>query len=139
MTQENTDVPGLNNAIYVVGDNKVATSTCVTEGVQCGYNPFITSTSIQGSIVEVHSTYKLLLESLKRFKKEQLTENDFQEIFPFDCRIFKHFIKTVRMSEKAGKPLLLILVGEPTVHVTGSGVGGRNQELALRMSMIFAS
>ncbi|XP_055920243.1 glycerate kinase [Eupeodes corollae] len=135
--EENPEAPGLNNTIYIVGDNKVATEKSVSESVSLGYNPFILSTSIQGSIEEVIALYKLLLESLRKYQKEEITEDDFQELFPFDCRIFKHFIKTVQMSMKAGKPLLLILAGEPTVHVTGSGVGGRNQELAMRMSLEF--
>ncbi|XP_055840163.1 glycerate kinase [Episyrphus balteatus] len=129
------ETPGLNNTIYIVGDNKVATETSVSESVVLGYNPFILSTSIQGTIDDVLKSYKILLESLKRYQNEEITEDDFLEVFPFDCRIFKHFIKTVQMSKKAGKPLLLILAGEPTVHVIGSGVGGRNQELAMRMSL----
>ena len=37
----------------------------------------------------------------------------------------------------AGEPFALLSGGEPTVHVTGTGKGGRNQELVLRFAVDF--
>jgi len=48
----------------------------------------------------------------------------------------KHLIKQIDdQPEKKDKPRALINFGEPTVEVTGDGLGGRNQELALRMAI----
>jgi glycerate 2-kinase len=48
----------------------------------------------------------------------------------------KHLIKQIDdLPEKKDKPRALINFGEPTVEVTGGGLGGRNQELALRMAI----
>ena len=43
-------------------------------------------------------------------------------------------IKSVNTHLNTDKKTALIFFGEPTVHVTGDGLGGRNQELALRMA-----
>jgi hydroxypyruvate reductase len=40
--------------------------------------------------------------------------------------------------EKSPAPLCLILGGETTVNVSGDGLGGRNQDLAIRMAPLLA-
>ncbi|XP_011190111.1 glycerate kinase [Zeugodacus cucurbitae] len=125
-----------NNSVYVVGVNRVATAQAVQEALKCGYNPFIASTTIEGEVQQLVSKYNDFLQSICDFREGKLAENDLKSRFPFDTRIFQHFLKTLLMCERTKKPLLLILAGEPTVKVTGSGLGGRNQELALRMSLI---
>lgn len=127
--------PSLNNSVYVVGDNRVATAQAVQEALSCGYNPFIASTTLEGEVQQLVTKYKDFLQSICDFRKGKLDENDLKSRFPFDSRIFQHFLKTLLMCERTQKPLLLILAGEPTVKVTGSGLGGRNQELALRMAI----
>ncbi len=47
-----------------------------------------------------------------------------------------HLMKQINnLPENSGKTRALINFGEPTVQVTGNGLGGRNQELALRMAI----
>jgi len=49
--------------------------------------------------------------------------------------VVKSLINQIRsLADSEGKPKAIISFGEPTVHVTGNGLGGRNQELALRMA-----
>ncbi|XP_036328312.1 glycerate kinase-like [Rhagoletis pomonella] len=127
--------PARNNYIYMVGDNRVATAQAVQEALQCGYNPFIASTTVEGEVQELVSQYKDFLQDLCSFRKGALDEHELKKRFPFDARIFQHFLKTLLMCERTKKPLLLILAGEPTVKVTGTGLGGRNQELALRLAL----
>lgn len=43
--------------------------------------------------------------------------------------------KMVRTSKKGPKPLCLLSGGETTVNVTGTGLGGRNQEMALAFAL----
>ncbi|REL33693.1 DUF4147 domain-containing protein [Rhodohalobacter sp. SW132] len=54
---------------------------------------------------------------------------------------FEHhiFTKVKQLNDQDRKPAALITFGEPTVEVTGSGLGGRNQELALRMALKLSS
>ncbi|XP_073827075.1 glycerate kinase [Musca autumnalis] len=126
-----------NNSIYVVGDNRVATSATVAEAMNCNYNPFIVSTTIQGDVEDLTKTYCNFLTAIYDFQEGHIEEFELKKRFPFDSRIFQHFLKTLLMCQKSQKPLLLITAGEPTVKVSGSGLGGRNQELALRLSLEF--
>ncbi|XP_054743845.1 glycerate kinase [Anastrepha obliqua] len=128
-------MPGRNNSIYIVGDNRVATACAVQEALQCGYNPFVASTTVEGEVQQLVSQYKDFLHNICNFRKGTLDELELKNRFPFDTRIFEHFLKTLLLCERTQKPLLLILAGEPTVKVTGSGLGGRNQELALRLAL----
>ncbi|CAD7000465.1 glycerate kinase [Ceratitis capitata] len=126
--------PGRNNSVYVVGDNRVATAQAVQVALKCGYNPFIASTTVEGEVQDLVCRYKNFLQSICDFRRNKLDENELKKLFPFDARIFQHFLKTLRVCERTEKPLLLILAGEPTVKVSGTGLGGRSQEIALRMA-----
>lgn len=42
----------------------------------------------------------------------------------------------MRKADAAGRPAAIVAGGETTVRVTGSGSGGRNQELALRIALL---
>ena len=50
-------------------------------------------------------------------------------------RVVQLFLDQIRaLATQKDGPKAIISFGEPTVHVTGDGLGGRNQELALRMA-----
>ncbi|XP_013112215.2 glycerate kinase [Stomoxys calcitrans] len=134
-TNENQQL--LNNTIYVVGDNRVATSMAVSEAINCNYNPFIASTTMQGDVGALVEAYCDFLKAIYEFQNGVIEEFELSKRFPFDSRIFQHFLKTLLMCQKTKKPLLLITAGEPTVKVTGTGLGGRNQQLALLLSLEF--
>ncbi|XP_067626166.1 glycerate kinase [Eurosta solidaginis] len=127
--------PGRNNSIYVVGDNRIATAKAMQEALQYGYNACIVSTTIGKEVQQLVKQYTDFLQSICNFRKGVLDESELKQHFSYDARIFQHFLKTLRMCERTQNPLLLIFAGEPTVKVTGSGLGGRNQELALRMAL----
>lgn len=46
----------------------------------------------------------------------------------------EHMARVARLAADAPRPLCVLSSGETTVHVTGSGKGGRNQEFALAMA-----
>lgn len=62
---------------------------------------------------------------------EQAYNENVQKIASQVTEQISHFVQQNKSSEKSN-PLLFIFYGESTVEVTGSGMGGRNQELALR-------
>ncbi|XP_037960336.1 glycerate kinase [Teleopsis dalmanni] len=130
-------IPRENNAIYVVGDNRVATMAAVKQAVQFGYNPFIATTILQGELQDLVHKHINLLQHIVNYNKKIISAEELKVTYcsVLDTRTWSHFLKTLDMCEKTQKPLLLIYAGEPTVKVTGKGLGGRNQEMALRMSL----
>ncbi len=52
------------------------------------------------------------------------------------ARVIASIIKEIQWADKPlHKPACVLLGGEPTVHITGQGKGGRNQELALAVAL----
>lgn len=45
-----------------------------------------------------------------------------------------HILETIKSNSENNSPTALLFFGECTIKVTGKGLGGRNQELALRMA-----
>src|SRR6056297_1072143 len=71
---------------------------------------------------------------IAREKGYEVVFNEEAVSAPVD-EVVKSLINQIRsLADSEGKPKAIISFGEPTVHVTGNGLGGRNQELALRMA-----
>ncbi|WDP88826.1 MAG: glycerate kinase [Desulfobacter sp.] len=89
----------------IIADNRLALQAARTKAEALGYNTGILASGLQGEAREV-------------------------------ARVLASIAMEVR---QAGQPLAppacLIMGGETTVHVTGSGRGGRNQELALALAI----
>lgn len=101
-----------------------------------------TGGSFQTEDISNHKSW-IVSSALKAAKKtqEMLDEQDCKTtlvepawsglVNDFEEHIMDHFHKAVE--EKTGKRAI-IFYGESTVKVTGNGLGGRNQEIALRMA-----
>uniref|UniRef100_A0A182W7F4 Glycerate kinase n=1 Tax=Anopheles minimus TaxID=112268 RepID=A0A182W7F4_9DIPT len=94
---------------------------------------------LEGNVVELSAMYVELAGLLNNFKNGLLSEDiliDKLKIILLKLR--SPDVETNELVRKVVKwktePLLIIGAGEPTVCVSGSGKGGRNQELALRFS-----
>lgn len=129
--------PLKNNHFYIIGNNEVAVEGCLEMAEKLNYIPFILSTAIEGDVEQITETYTEFLINLKKFLKSEITKKEFEVKFPFNSNLFNEFYKTLTRCRIEEKPLCLILAGEPTVYIKGNGKGGRNQELALRMSIAF--
>ncbi len=98
---------GVDNII--VGNNKMATNTAKEKAEALGYSSEVLSTEIEG---EARTVARRLAD---RAKKR---------------------LEVLRSAEgPGGREGCLISGGEPTVTVTGKGLGGRNTELALAFAM----
>jgi len=90
----------------IVGNNSIATEAAKQEALRLGFDASVISTTIQGEArVVAHE-----LAGLAKKSREESSYGDW-------------------------KGLCLISGGEPTVTVTGGGLGGRNTELALAYAM----
>ncbi|XP_053665458.1 glycerate kinase [Anopheles marshallii] len=131
----NTD----NNELFLLGSNAVAVN-CIAQRAQSeGLKCIVLSKQLEGNVAELSAIYVELAGMLYNFKKGKLSERLMAD--KFGTLLLKLKCTDVEKVELVGKvvdwkeePLLIVGAGEPTVCVSGSGKGGRNQELALRIS-----
>lgn len=134
-----TDVKRVHN--YIIGNNMIALQT----GVECtknDYTSLILTKSLQGNLALVSQFYynlilfvcDLYINSAKRndsLKKKLLSDiNDIDREIDIDL-----LMSRVIEASSNQRGLCIFSGGEPTVKVQGNGLGGRNQELALRISV----
>ncbi|XP_050547677.1 glycerate kinase-like [Daktulosphaira vitifoliae] len=122
----------------IVGNNKIALNTGVNKTTQ--YVSVLLSDSIQGNIKEVSKLYSNLI---KFICKLYLNDEDvnlkkllLKNILTLNCEInLDDLLNKVKKASQKGCGLCLFGGGETTVILKGNGIGGRNQELALRTSI----
>ncbi|CAO2633739.1 Glycerate kinase [Lemmus lemmus] len=116
----------------IIGSNSLALAEAQRQAEVLGYHAMVLSTAMQGDVKSVAQFYGLLarvaaahLTSPIEAKLRQLAA----ELQLPDLQLEE----ALEAVAKAKGPVCLLAGGEPTVQLQGSGKGGRNQELALRM------
>ena len=125
----------------IVGSNSIATTAAAEKACSMGYTSRVWSHSVQGEARLVGEVYAIIAYSIA-VHHEILTISElskelcFVELIQNNPAMLREFESVLRDVDK-GRPrnLCLISGGETTVTVTGSGKGGRNQELALAFSI----
>lgn len=126
---------------YIIGNNAIA----LHRGVQYTehyYTPILLTKSLQGNVIQVSEFYSNLIlficklyvnsEDVNNSLKKELTTS----MYNIDNEIDLDFLtKKVVEASSNKRDLCILSGGEPTVTVQGCGLGGRNQELALRISI----
>lgn len=134
-----TEVKRVHN--YIIGNNTVALQT----GVECtknDYTSILLTKSLQGNVTLVSTFYSNFIlfvcnlyincTNIDETLKNELKSN----IRDIDKKIDIDLLMSKVIEASSNKQGLCILSGgEPTVKVQGCGLGGRNQELALRTSV----
>ena len=126
----------------LIGNNAVATNAAASIARELGYDVIVWSHDVEGEARELGRIYAKLATVLLNSKKQcqagsigQQLESlvtESRSVFSNQTAL-KDFVKLAQQFSDgvSSKKLCLISGGEPTVTVTGNGVGGRNQELAL--------
>lgn len=123
----------------IIGSNALALAEAQRRAEALGYRAVVLSAAIRGDVKSVARFYGLLAQvagahltppgtAASMEQEEQLHELAAELQLP-DLQL-KEALETV---VGAGGPVCLLAGGEPTVQLQGSGKGGRNQELALRV------
>lgn len=136
----------LNNAkAYLIGNNQLAASTAVAEMRKNRFRTICLTTKCEGNVQILSECYaKIAILIVNVLKKEDQSIDALNEIF-IEMNEYFHFSPGAcdelceALEHGGGGPICLIVGGEPTVLIQGAGLGGRNQELALRVSKLLAS
>lgn len=137
--EENQDIPPINNSdVFLIGTNRIAIEAAMEKAKSFNLIPVFLSSEVQGNVVDVSQAYFELAVAAKRFAST--TRDEFRETI---ARIAKKlsaqasFVNDlVAALEADAAGICIISGGETTVTVTGDGLGGRNQELALRFTKL---
>lgn len=128
---------------FIIANNEIAVNAVATEAKQRKFKEIVLSTKIEGNVSEISKAYFELSKSVQAFKYGHINDDQFLRLITNlreTLSIRDHFLSNIKQivneSKAERKAICIIGGGEPTVEVTGNGIGGRNQELALRFSQL---
>ncbi|XP_060836650.1 glycerate kinase [Rhopalosiphum padi] len=130
---------------HVIGNNAIA----LRAGVQYAGRDFgavLLTTSIRGDVAAVSTFYSDLVayvcdvyaDGAADAKRKERLKISSTSVVGGGVDV-EHLTGSVVEASSRGRGLCILSGGEPTVVVRGSGLGGRNQELALRVAMDLAT
>lgn len=128
----------LNSNVFVIGNNEIAVEACLKEADGLGFAGMCVSTNIEGNVMELSEAFFELSKNINSLIKKETSFNAFiagVSLLQKSLNFSSSFpLELFNLIESSTKDICLISGGEPTVKITGSGIGGRNQELALRFA-----
>ncbi|KAI0984870.1 hypothetical protein GJ496_004050 [Pomphorhynchus laevis] len=117
------------NYVKVVGSNIMALNAAANHLRTLGWHPVILSDSLTG---EARKCGQLIGDFVGVINQNSDSVKASEILRQLQISKYEEKAKQVINSDK---PLCLLLGGETTVTIKGSGIGGRNQELALAFSL----
>lgn len=127
----------------LIANNEVAVNAVLQEVTAKNLLGIILSTAIEGTVADLSKAYFELSKSIQMYMHNQINENEFlqqlnklQSVLSIRDSFLANISNVVNESKNNSIDLCIIGGGEPTVQITGDGVGGRNQELALRFTAL---
>lgn len=125
----------------IIGSNALALAEAQKQAEALGYKAVVLSTAIQGDVKNVAQFYGLLARvagaCLTMPAAGTSVEED-KQLYELAAQLQLPDLQLKEALEAvvgAQGPVCLLAGGEPTVQLQGSGKGGRNQELALRVGV----
>lgn len=138
--QEMDDFPE-NSSIHLIGNNQMACESASETAKLQDMRPVIISTEVTGNVEELSQTYIQLIQLILDYRNEIIGLREWKDkllILKLNWRNDKvgELLSDLIKDQQDSRPICLIAGGETTVDLKGSGIGGRNQELALRLSLL---
>ncbi|XP_011310895.1 glycerate kinase-like [Fopius arisanus] len=142
-TRDKNKFNNVNN--FVIGNNSCAINAARGEAMKKNFKVIYLFNDVEGLVKNVSKMYVKLVHIFCKILDNSITKKEFT-----DCVKNSEGLETIcekvdaifsileEHSETNDKRLVLIGAGEPSVVVTGTGKGGRNQELALQFSLDWA-
>lgn len=131
-----------NSSIHVIGSNRMACAAALAEANAQNLRPVILSTEVVGNVDKLSHTYMALIRMICEYRTDTIDHDEWNRQLA-DLAMQLHFIDGAAQvltnlvrDKRDCRALCLIAGGETTVEIRGSGRGGRNQELALRLSAL---
>lgn len=125
----------------IIASNEIAVNAVLQEITNRKLNGVILSTAIEGNVIDISQAYFELGKCIQSFRYNRIDEkqfleqlNNLQRTLCMRESFLANIQNIVNQSKNEQCDFCVIGAGEPTVEVTGNGIGGRNQELALRFS-----
>ncbi|XP_068625524.1 glycerate kinase [Battus philenor] len=119
----------------IIGSNKLSTEAACEKATQLDYTPIVLSNIVTGNVKHIALEYARFTKLFCQYLDRKISETDFkQNINDINIPGFPtNFVNSLDILRK-NKDFCLIFGGEITVEVKGTGIGGRNQQLALEYS-----
>lgn len=136
--EENQDAPVAikNSEVFLIGNNRIAIEAAMEKAKSLNITPVLLSLEVQGDVIEVSQAFFELATAVKQFtSRKEFTEKI--ERCSKTLSAQSNFINDLVAALEANSDgICIISGGETTVTVRGTGLGGRNQELALRFTQL---
>ncbi|XP_023949395.2 glycerate kinase [Bicyclus anynana] len=118
----------------IIGSNTLSTEAASIEAIKLNYFPIVLSNIVTGNVIDLAEKYAELVKIFVTFKKSDINYDQLKSELSTLKIPGLVLSKTIQENDIKTKNLCLILGGETTVEVKGSGKGGRNQQLSLEFS-----
>lgn len=133
--------PQTNVTNFVIANNQIAVEAAIKQAKEQEKPAISMSTRIEGTVRVVAEAYIKLATAVRQLQRSMIDTNEFhatldslQIILRANANFTKDLLDVVMGESASANGFCLIAGGEPTVEITGNGIGGRNQELALRFA-----
>ena len=119
---------------FLIGNNVTALQAAANTAEKYGYESLILSNSVEGEVSEVGKHFAQLTQMTFELVKHGSTDRCLETMAVAFNSKHSFASKLQELRSKGSKKVCLLCGGEPTVSVSGTGRGGRNQELCLYFS-----
>lgn len=141
-SQRKVTIPS-NTTNLIIANNQSAVNAAIIEAQANNLPSFTLSTTLNGTVKQLSVAYANLAKFIRQYQCNKSTDDELKanlltlkSMLNFRENFIDALLKFLQCESKGvSNGFCVIAGGEPTVEITGTGIGGRNQELALRFSL----